>query len=304
MAVPNFQQLMLPVLRATAARGGETHFGELEDVLAADLGLSDDDLARTVPSGQQTTFANRLNWAKAYMARAGLIEATRRGFFRVTQRGRALIAEGITEIDISILLRYPEFAAWRAQQKAADEAGAASGIESLASPEDQIFSSWERLQKELSRDLIARVHSFTPVFFERLIIDLLLRMGYGGGRADMARALGRSSDGGVDGVVKEDVLGLDILYVQAKRYAPERAVPVSEVRDFVGSLEAHRASKGVFVTTSYFPASAREFVGKVSKRVVLIDGEELASLMIRHQVGVRVKDVFEIKKIDEDYFVE
>lgn len=304
MPVPNFQQLMLPLLRMTVARRGETHFGEIEEAIAADLGLTMDDLARTVPSGQQTVFVNRLTWAKSYLTRAVLIETTRRGYFRATQRGRALVAEGIAEIDIKILLRSPEFAAWRSQQKAAEEAGAASNIESLASPEDLIYANIERLQKELSGELILRVHSFTPAFFERLIIDLLLKMGYGGGRADMAKAMGRSGDGGVDGVVKEDVLGLDVLYVQAKRYAPEHGVPVSEVRDFVGSLEAHRASKGVFVTTSYFPASAREFVLKVTKRIVLIDGAELATLMIRHQVGVRTREVFEIKKIDEDYFVE
>ena len=201
-------------------------------------------------------------------------------------------------------MSYPEFAAWRAQQKAAEAAEAVAGLSSVATPEEQAGAIFERLQKDLSRALIARVHSFTPAFFERLIIDLLLKMGYGGGRAEMAQALGRSGDGGVDGVVKEDVLGLDILYVQAKRYAPERAVPVSEVRDFVGSLEAHRASKGVFVTTSYFPASAQDFVAKVARRVVLIDGGELAALMIRHQVGVRVRETFEIKTIDEDYFVE
>jgi restriction system protein len=152
--------------------------------------------------------------------------------------------------------------------------------------------------------LIERVHSFSPSFFERLIVDLLLAMGYGGGRAEMGRSLGKSGDGGIDGVIKEDELGLDVVYVQAKRYAPDNAVPVREVRDFIGSLEGHRASKGVFVTTSTFPASAREFVDRVSKRVILIDGAELARLMIRHNVGVRVKDTYEIKKIDEDFFSE
>ena len=253
MGVPNFQQLMLPLLRMTVAQRGETHFGAIEEAIAAELGLSMDDLARTVPSGQQSLFSNRLAWSKSYLARAVLIETTRRGFFRATQRGKALVAEGVPEIDIKVLLRYPEFAAWRSQQRVSDEAGAASGQDTQASPEDQIFATFERLQKDLSREIILRVHSFTPGFFERLIIDLLLKMGYGGGRADMARALGRSGDGGVDGVVKEDVLGLDVLYVQAKRYAPEHGVPVSEVRDFVGSLEAHRASKGCLSPPRIFP---------------------------------------------------
>ena len=303
MSIPNFQQLMLPLLRAAVTRGAETQIAEAAELIAAELGLTTDDVARGAPGGRDTVFASRLNWARTYLARAALLEPTQRGHFRATARGRSLLGQGIKEIDIDVLMSYPEFAAWRTQQKAAEEAGAAVA-QLPTTPEDQIVSSFERLQKELSRDIIARVHAFTPAFFERLIIDLLLKMGYGGGRADMAKALGRSGDGGVDGVVKEDVLGLDVLYVQAKRYAPERAVPVSEVRDFVGSLEAHRAGKGVFVTTSYFPASALEFVTRVSKRIVLIDGQELAALMIRHQVGVRVREVFEIKKIDEDYFAE
>jgi restriction system protein len=167
-----------------------------------------------------------------------------------------------------------------------------------------IASSFELLNTELGRDIVERVHSFSPAFFERLIIDLLVRMGYGGGRAEMGRALGRVGDGGVDGVIKEDELGLDVVYVQAKRLDPDTGVPLREVRDFVGGLEGHRATKGVLVTTSYFPSTAYDFITRVSKRVVLIDGQELANLMIRHRVGIRVKDVYEVRKIDENYFIE
>jgi restriction system protein len=163
---------------------------------------------------------------------------------------------------------------------------------------------FELLNAALARDIVGRVHSFSPGFFERLIIDLLVRMGYGGGRVEMGRALGRVGDGGVDGVIKEDELGLDVVYVQAKRLDPNKGVPLSEVRDFVGGLEGHRASKGVLVTTSYFPSTAYDFITRVSKRVVLIDGQALANLMIRHRVGVRIKDVYEVRKIDESYFVE
>ncbi len=160
------------------------------------------------------------------------------------------------------------------------------------------------LNAELAGEIIGRVHSLSPTFFERLIVDLLCRMGYGGGRMEMGRALGRVGDGGIDGVIKEDELGLDVVYVQAKRFAQEKSVPIREVRDFVGGLEGHRASKGVFVTTSYFPSTAYEFITRVSKRVVLIDGPELGSLMIRHRVGVRVKEKFELKSLDESYFVD
>jgi restriction system protein len=197
-----------------------------------------------------------------------------------------------------MLERYPEFVDWRSQAKGAD---AAEEVGSRDEAEESIASSFELINAELARDIVGRVHSFSPGFFERLIIDLLVRMGYGGGRVEMGRALGRV---GVDGVIKEDELGLDVVYVQAKRLDPNKAVPLGEVRDFVGGLEGHRASKGVLVTTSYFPSSAYDFITRVSKRVVLIDGQALANLMIRHRVGVRVKDVYEVRKIDESYFVE
>jgi restriction system protein len=301
MSLPNFQQLMLPTLHYLCQRFEDVHISRLEEDLGKALKLTAEDLARVLPSGQQSVFANRLNWARSYLAKACLIESPRRGYCRATERAGELLAEGVTEIDLSILTRYPEFVAWRARQNPHDQA---PFVEAKESPEEQIASNSEMLDAELAREIIDRVHSFTPGFFERLIVDLLLRMGYGGGRVEMGRALGRAGDGGVDGVIKEDELGLDVLYVQAKRFQEEKSVPLREVRDFVGGLEGHRASKGVFVTTSYFPSTAYDFIARVSKRVVLIDGPELASLMIRHRVGVRVKATYEVKRIDEDYFVE
>ena len=299
--LPTFHQLMLPVLILLGQRYDEISVGTLEDELVRTLRISGEERARMLPSGAQTVLANRLNWARAYLSRAGLIELPRRGHCRATERGRQLLAEGLEEIDIGVLERYPEFVAWRTQQKTEEPAGQTPPRES---PEETIASSFEMLNSGLAREIVDRVHSFSPAFFERLIIDLLVRMGYGGGRQEMGRALGRAGDGGVDGVIKEDALGLDVVYVQAKRLDPDKAVPVREVRDFVGGLEGHRATKGVFVTTSYFPSSAYDFITRVSKRVVLIDGPELASLMIRHRVGVRIKDTYEVKRIDEDYFVE
>ena len=299
--LPSFQQLMLPVLQLLGQRYDEISVGALEDELVTTLRISCEERARMLPSGNQTVLANRLNWARAYMSRAGLIELPRRGYCRATDRGRQLLAEGVNEIDVGVLERYSEFVAWRTRQKAEEPAGQTQPRES---PEERIASNFELLNSKLAREIVERVHSFSPSFFERLIIDLLVRMGYGGGRQEMGRALGRVGDGGVDGVIKEDALGLDVVYVQAKRLDPDKGVPVGEVRDFVGGLEGHRATKGVFVTTSYFPSTAYDFITRVSKRVVLIDGPELASLMIRHRVGVRVKDTYEVKKIDEDYFVE
>jgi restriction system protein len=301
MAMPSFQQLMFPTLQFLCQRFEDVHISRLEEELAKALKLSAADLARILPSGQQSVFANRLNWARSYLARAGLVESPRRGYCRATERAGALLESGVKEIDLAVLERYPEFVAWRARQDPLDHA---PFVETKESPEEQIASNFEMLNSELAREIIERVHSFTPAFFERLIVDLLLRMGYGGGRVEMGRALGRAGDGGVDGVIKEDELGLDVLYVQAKRFQEEKGVPVREVRDFVGGLEGHRATKGVFVTTSFFPSSAYDFIARVSKRVVLIDGPELAKLMIRHRVGVRVKATYEVARIDEDYFVE
>jgi restriction system protein len=301
MSLPSFQQLMLPTLDYLCQRFEDVHISKLEEDLAKALELSPVDLTRILPSGQQSVFANRLNWARSYLSKARLIESPRRGYCHATDRAGALLAEGLNEIDLSVLMRYPEFVAWRERQNPQDQA---PFVEAKESPEEQIATNSEMLNFELAREIIERVHSFTPGFFERLIVDLLLRMGYGGGRIQMGRALGRAGDGGVDGVIKEDELGLDVLYVQAKRFQEEKSVPLREVRDFVGGLEGYRASKGVFVTTSHFPSTAYDFVARVSKRVALIDGSELANLMIRHRVGVRVKATYEVKRIDEDYFVE
>ncbi|HEY1888274.1 MAG TPA: restriction endonuclease [Roseiarcus sp.] len=302
MGVPSFQQLMLPTLQTVGRRYDEISISGLEDEVGKALKITPEDRQLRLPSGNQTLFANRLNWARSYLSKAGLIELPRRGYCRATDRGRELLAEGKSEIDLGTLERYPEFVAWRSQTKGG-EATEESG--SRDDTEETMASSFEFLNAELARDIVGRVHSFSPAFFERLIIDLLVRMGYGGGRVEMGRALGRVGDGGVDGVIKEDELGLDVVYVQAKRLDPNKAVPLCEVRDFVGGLEGHRANKGgVLVTTSYFPSTAYDFITRVSKRVVLIDGQGLANLMIRHRVGVRIKDVYEVRKIDDSYFVE
>ena len=301
MSVPSFQQLMLPALQTIGQRYDEISIAGLEEEVGKALRISPEERQVRLPSGNQTLFGNRLNWARSYLSKAGLIELPRRGYCRATDRGRELLAEGPIEIDLGLLERYPEFVAWRSQSKVA-EVVEDPGIRENAAA--LIASSFELLNTELGRDIVERVHSFSPAFFERLIIDLLVRMGYGGGRAEMGRALGRVGDGGVDGVIKEDELGLDVVYVQAKRLDPDTGVPLREVRDFVGGLEGHRATKGVLVTTSYFPSTAYDFITRVSKRVVLIDGQELANLMIRHRVGIRVKDVYEVRKIDENYFIE
>jgi restriction system protein len=299
MSLPSFQQLMLPTLSIVSQTFEETPLSRIEERLARQLNLSAEERGGLAPSGQQTLFANRLNWARCYLVKAGLVEPTRRGYVRATTRGREAIAKGVSEIDVDFLERYPEFRDWRDRYPAG---GPAAECEAPERPEERISASYDELQASLARELVARVAALSPAFFERLIVELLCRMGYGGGKLEMGKSLGRSGDGGVDGVIKEDALGLDVVYVQAKRFAQERCVPIREVRDFVGGLEGHHASKGVFVTTSYFPSTAYDFVTRLSKRVALIDGAELASLMMRHCVGVRVTEVYQLKQLDEGFF--
>jgi restriction system protein len=214
MSLPNFQQLMFPALQTLGRRRDEISVAGLEDEIVKTLNITSEERARMLPSGNQTIFSNRLNWARSYLSKAGLIELPRRGYCRATERGRKLLAEGVSEIDVGVLERYPEFIAWRRPEKAGPPAGPEPSSES---PEEVIASSYEMMNADLAREIVGRVHSFSPAFFERLIVDLLVRMGYGGGRLEMGRSLGRVGDGGVDGVIKEDELGLDVVYVQAKR---------------------------------------------------------------------------------------
>jgi restriction system protein len=302
MAVPDYQTLMLPLLRQTMKRE-ETSIGAIIDDIVAEFGLSADDRAALTPAGGQSLLANRLHWAKTYLQRAGALESTRHGYFRITDRGRKLVQTHTQRVDNSVLEKFPEFVEWRTRSQVSTSTAAEERAEE-ASPEDQIAQGYKKIQDALAADLIDRIHSAPPPFFERLIVDLLSAMGYGGGRAEAGKALGRSGDGGVDGVINEDALGLDVVYVQAKRYASNSPVPVREIRDFVGSLEGFRATKGVLVTTSSFPHGAIEFSQKVSKRIVLIDGKELSRLLIKFGIGVRTKETYAIKVLDEEYFAE
>ena len=308
MPVPDFQSLMLPVLRAAA--NGEISSADLRDAVARELGLSERDLAEMLPSRRQTTFVNRTSWANVFMQRAGLIEKVRRGLYRISQEGRNALATNPSRIDMHFLEEYPSYVEWRRRSVA----GAESPEEptdttqlsegAVATPEEQIERSHRALMSALESDVLDRVLELPPAFFETLIVDLLIAMGYGGGQAEMGKAVGKASDGGIDGIVKEDALGLDVVYMQAKRYGRDNSVGRKEVQSFAGSLDGHRANKGIFFTTSSFTAGAAEFAERVTKRIILIDGSELARLMVRHNVGVRTLTTYEIKKVDEDYFTE
>jgi restriction system protein len=300
--VPDYQSLMLPVLLAAAA--GERRIGAVVESLAEELGLSEAARAALLASGRQTIFANRVHWAKTYLAKAGLVEATKRGHFRLTQRGVDVLAASPERIDNRFLSRFEEFRQFsdRSAQPTDDEVVPEPADAAEQTPDEIMRAAHRRIEAALAEDLLDRVRAAPPDFFERLIVNLLLAMGYGGSAADAGRALGRSGDDGVDGVIDQDALGLDRVYIQAKRYAAANTVGSGAIRDFFGSLDRHKAAKGLFVTTSAFTASARETADYLSKRIVLIDGDQLTRLMIRHNVGCRIEEILHLKKLDEDFF--
>jgi restriction system protein len=305
MPIPDYQSLMLPVLSASYV--GERRVADVVKSLADELSLTPEERAQLLPSGAQTLFANRVHWAKTYLSKAGLIEGTRRGHFRITPRGQKVLAAKPTRIDNEFLSQFEEFERFRrraTQEKTDDQREAAPEplLSQTQTPDETMRAAHRQIDASLAQDLLERVRLAPPEFFERLIVNLLLRMGFGGSIADAGRALGRSGDDGVDGVIDQDALGLDRIYLQAKRYAVGNNIGSGAIRDFFGSLDRHKAAKGLFVTTSSFSPAAIETAQFLSKRIVLIDGEQLARLMIRHNVGCRVEDTLEIKKVDEDFF--
>ena len=309
MAIPDYQALMLPVLRLAAR--GEQRVGAAADRVADELGLSSEERETMLPSGRQRLLNNRIHWAKFYMSKAGLISSPGRGRFVATEQGRQLLATNPNQINVAVLMKYQPFREFyrSEREQTQDAADVAPNEKPMKSgditPEEQIESAYQSLQSTLRADLLDRIAQNTPSFFERLIVDLLVAMGYGGSRRNAASQLvGRSGDGGVDGVINEDRLGLDRVYVQAKRYAKGNVVGRPEVQAFVGSLVGLGATKGVFVTTSAFSPQARDFVRHLSQRVILLDGQNFADLMIEHGVGVRTNRTVEFKRIDEDFFSE
>jgi restriction system protein len=308
MTIPDYQSLMLPVL--VAAADGEVRVGAVVEQLAEKIGLSDEEKAQLLPSGRQTLFANRVHWAKTYMAQAGLVENTRRGYFQITSRGQQALAGNPPYIDNAFLNQFEEFQEFKKRgreelsEPLAKEPSQPGDITSETSTPDEIMRrAHAQIDAALAQELLTQVRAAPPDFFERLIVDLLLSMGYGGSRADKAgRKLGRSGDDGVDGVIDQDALGLDRVYIQAKRYASGNNIGSGAIRDFFGSLDRHKASKGLFVTTSAFSFSAKETADFLSKRIVLIDGEQLATLMIQQNIGCRIEDTLYIKKLDEEFF--
>jgi restriction system protein len=304
MSIPDYQSLMLPVLVASAV--GEVRIGPVVDELANQLGLSPEERSELLPSGKQTVFSNRVHWAKSYLSKAQLVELTRRGYFRITPRGQSVLKSPPQKIDNKFLMQFEEFRQFRERAAATSEAQGEPPVPSLEdqnqTPDETMRSAYSQIETALIHDLLERIREAPPDFFERLMVNLLLGMGYGGSKENAGRTLGRSGDDGVDGVIDQDALGLDRVYIQAKRYSDGNNIGPGAIRDFFGSLDRHKATKGLFVTTSTFSASARDTAEHLSKRIVLVDGDQLARLMIRHNVGCRVEETLHIKKIDEEFF--
>lgn len=308
MAIPDYQALMLPVL--VLASEGEQRVGAITDQIADQFSLTEAEREQLLPSGRQRVLHNRIHWAKFYMSKAGLIASPARGRFIATEAGRALLATNPAKIDVGLLMNEPTFREFYRNEGASIAVTTDAAVNAAApnlpgaTPEEQIETAYQSVQAALRAHLLERIIQNSPTFFEQLIVALLVAMGYGGSHKNAAAQLGRSGDGGVDGVINEDRLGLDRVYVQAKRYAEGNTVGRPDIQAFVGSLVGLGAPKGVFVTTSSFSQQARDFVRHLSQRVVLLDGNDLTGLMIEHNVGVRISRAIEFKRLDEDFFAE
>jgi restriction system protein len=305
MPVPDYQTLMLPLLRLTADSQEHT-LAQAVEVLAQQFDLSEAERNEMLPSGGQLKIFNRIGWARSYMAKAGLLEAVGRGRFKITPRGVALLKTKPVKIDVNLLNQYPEFVEFRtgtASVKSISESknGAELNV-AQETPQESLESSYQTLHRQIAEDLLEKISKSSPRFFEKLVVDLLVAMGYGGSRKDAGQAIGKSGDDGIDGIIKEDRLGLDAVYVQAKRWKATVGRP--DVQSFAGSLEGHRARKGVFITTSQFSGDAKEYVNRIEKKIILIDGELLSSLCIEFGIGVEPVIAYTIHRIDVDYFEE
>jgi restriction system protein len=299
--IPDFQTIMLPLLqmfRDGEAKTTTQMYAELGD----HFGLSEQERAERLPSGNQTRFQNRVGWARTHLKKAGLLERIGSGLYKIAPRGRDVLANAPPKIDVHFLDQFEEHLEFRKARKPKIESLEADAEHTDQTPKEILEKAYQTLRDSLGEEILEKVRQAPPIFFEQLVVELLLKMGYGGSRQDAGSAIGRSGDGGIDGIIKEDKLGLDVIYIQAKRWAATVGRP--EIQAFVGSLEGHRANKGVFITTSHFSGDAKDYVTRIGKKIVLIDGEQLSEMMIDHDVGVTTEDSYVVKRIDSDYFIE
>lgn len=295
MAVPDFQSFFKPLLDL-ASDGKEHSMQEARDFIGKAMKLSESETKELLPSGIQSKFDNRVAWAKSYFVQAKVLESPRRGHFRITPRGVELHKKNHKRIDVRILKQYPEFVEFHKARTAKEEEPESQ----TETPEESLEKAYVSIRSDLAGQIVERITSNSPQFFERLVVDLMVALGYGGSRADAGKSIGGSGDEGIDGIIKEDRLGLDLVYLQAKRW--DGTVGRPEVQKFVGALHGKRAKKGVFITTGKFSDDARKYVETIDPKVILIDGRMLAELMIDHGLGTTTTASYQIRRIDSDYF--
>lgn len=303
MTIPDYQSLMLPLLKLTSNEK-EHSLKDATGVLAKEFNLSKTELAEMLPSARKTRFYDRVGWAGTYLRKAGLLSAPRRGWFQITQRGLSVLENPPDRITVSFLEQFDEFVQFRERREKNNDNSNDAPIADIEpqTPEEAIESAYLNIRQSLTDEILQTVKNCSPSFFEQLVVDVLVKMGYGGTRKDAGKAVGKSGDDGIDGIINEDRLGLDVIYLQAKRW--ENPVGRPEIQKFAGALQGQRAKKGIFITTSIFTKEAQEFASRIDSKITLVDGETLSQLMIDYNVGVNLVASYELKRIDSDYFVE
>ncbi len=302
MPVPDFQSIMLPLLKLTSD-GKEHSLRESVAILSKEFRLTLDELAEMLPNGRKTRFYDRVGWAGTYLKKAGLLSASERGAFRITRRGVDVLKSNPPGINVKFLEQYPEFIEFHSRRNKDAKETVEIDTESQT-PEEVMEEAYQTWRKSLADEVLEKVKSCSPAFFERLVVDVLVKMGYGGTRRDAGKAIGRSGDEGIDGIINEDRLGLDVIYIQAKKWEKENAIGRPEIQKFAGALMGQKAQKGIFITTSTFTKDAREYASQIGSKIILIDGTMLAQLMIDYNVGVNLVVSYELKRLDSDYFEE
>jgi restriction system protein len=301
--IPDYQTLMLPLLKLVS-NGQEHKYRDLIESLAVQFNITEDERKELLASGNQSIFDNRVGWAKTYLKKAGLLESPKRATFVITQIGLDTLKKNTSRIDAKYLRQFPSFLEFQNASRSESDSEVVNVEANEQTPEENLDRAYQRIRKSLASELINNVVELSPTFFERLVVELLVKMGYGGSIKDAGKAIGKSGDEGIDGTIKEDKLGLDIIYIQAKRWKPGNVVGRPELHKFVGALAGQGAKKGVFITTSNFTKEALDYTPRNETKIVLIDGEQLAQLMIDYNLGCTTHQIYELKKIDSDYFDE
>jgi restriction system protein len=298
MPVPDFQKIMLPMLRI-ASDGKEHTVHDFHEILAKEFNLTPEELNEYLPSGKQTRFYNRTGWARIYLTKSGLLSMSQRSHYVITDRGRDTLKKNPDKIDMKFLQQFPEYMIFRETRRKSGGEGD-DEVQVDHTPEEVMEEAYEEIRNKLASDLIESVKSCSPKFFEQMVVDLLVKMGYGGSQREAARAVGQSGDGGIDGIIDEDRLGLDTIYIQAKKW--EGTVSRPEIQKFAGAIMGKKASKGIFITTSVFSKEAIDYADSISSKIILIDRDRLAELMIDYDIGVTNISSYHLKRIDSDYF--